>query len=51
MTLKIFVLLLTAHLLGDVVFSFPRLSVAKRSNDFFGGLQGFSPMWLTDDLF
>lgn len=40
MTLKIFVLLLIAHLLGDVVFSFPRLSVAKRSNDFFRRFAG-----------
>ena len=40
MTLTIFVLLLIAHLLGDVVFSFPRLSVAKRSNDFFRRFAG-----------
>ncbi len=32
MTFKIFALLFAAHLLGDVIFSFHRLSVLKRSD-------------------
>jgi len=35
MTFTIFVLLFAAHLLGDVIFSFHRLSVLKRSDIFF----------------
>ena len=51
MTLTIFVLLLIAHLLGDVVFSFPRLSVAKRSNDFFRRLASLFSHAVTHGLF
>ena len=51
MTLTIFVLLLIAHLLGDVVFSFPRLSVAKRSNDVFRRFSGLFSHAVIHSLF
>ncbi len=42
MTFTIFALLFTAHLLGDVIFSFHRLSALKRSNIFFLRIAGLA---------
>lgn len=42
MTFTIFTLLFTAHLLGDVIFAFHRLSVLKRSDIFFLRLAGLT---------
>ena len=42
MTFTIFALLFIAHLLGDVIFSFHRLSALKRSNIFFMRIAGLA---------